>query len=160
MHTELVIPIGFEVGIAGLNTINVTEMFGFEETDENIFVILEDIKEGIFTELTQGSSYKFFADPIDDKHRFNLHFKDSWYGIEDQAYSGINIYAHEQMVYIRLHNTETGQAVIFDALGQEIIRKSVQNTGLTKIPVNAGTGYYLVKYQSDEILVTKKVFIN
>jgi hypothetical protein len=44
-------------------------------------------------------------------------------------------------------------------LGQEIITQKANSEGLMSIPVTNGTGYYVVKVQSDNSLVTRKVFI-
>jgi hypothetical protein len=44
-------------------------------------------------------------------------------------------------------------------LGQELISQKTTGDGLISIPVKSGTGYYFVKVQSGEKLVTQKVFI-
>ncbi len=54
---------------------------------------------------------------------------------------------------------QTGDVFIYDMLGQEILNQRIGDSGMTKIRITNGTAYYLVKFQSDEILVTEKVFI-
>ena len=73
IESELVIPIGFEAGLSGEFVIESTQ---FDGLTGEYKVILEDIKEGVFTELKKNTIYEFSGDPEDEKHRFNLHFKD------------------------------------------------------------------------------------
>jgi hypothetical protein len=155
-YMDKVIPIGFKTGEEGLYSIKATEMANF---DDAINIYLEDLKTGTITLLNEISVYDFTYSPLDADHRFNLHFKDEWYGVEEQDYSGINIYAHKNIVYVRMRNPEKGQVKIFDVMGKEVVNRNTQNSEFIKIPVEAGFGYYLVKFESDYQTYTQKVFI-
>ena len=155
-YMDKVIPVGFKTGEEGLYSIVAKEIVNF---DEAINVYLEDLKEGIITELNSNPEYEFSYNPMDEAYRFNLHFKDSWYGVEDQDYFGINIYAYEQTVYIQMQNIEQGQVSIYNIMGQEIINTSIQNTEFCKILVNGGAGYYLVKVHFGNQVLAQKVLI-
>jgi len=157
-YLDVVIPVGFRTGEEGLYSVTASNISNFNEETS---VYLEDIKTGTVTNLTETPKYEFTYDPLDDEYRFNLHFKESWYGIEDQdQYAGnINIYSAKDFVYIVTPEMESGDVYIFDVLGQEIESKRISESNLTKIRITSGIAYYLVKFQSDKFLVTKKVFI-
>ncbi|MCD4695336.1 MAG: T9SS type A sorting domain-containing protein [Bacteroidales bacterium] len=156
LDENTVMPLNSIVGIDGYYTIEAISILNFLETTK---VLLEDKVEDVIIDLTEQNSYTFFAGEIDDPARFNLHFKVSNMGIDDQTTEDINIYSVEDIIYIRTPEMESGEVCIIDMLGQKIVRKQSGESNLTKIRITSGTGYYLVKYQSDKILVTKKVFI-
>ncbi len=51
----------------------------------------------------------------------------------------------------------SGEIVIYNVMGQEIIRAEINNT-LNKVTLNE-SAYYVVKVMSNESVVTKKVFV-
>jgi len=155
-YIDMIVPMYFEMGIPGNCQIEATEI---NNISDEINVYLEDIKEGTVTNLSTDPVYEFDHNIDNEPHRFNLHFKESWYGVEDQTAGNINIYSAEDFVYIITPEMELGEVFIYDMLGQEILSQRINDTDLTKIRVSNGTAYYLVKFQSNEFLVTKKVFI-
>jgi len=153
---DLVIPVGFEVGIPGLYTLTVTEILGFSK---DIPVTLEDIKENTFTELSLNSTYQCIADPADNNHRFNLRFKDTAFDIDDNNIPGLNIFSNEDMIFVRTPDNFNGDIIVYDILGKAIAGSKATGEGLTSIKINSGTGYYLVKLQTGKQLITQKVFL-
>lgn len=117
------------------------------------------MKTGTISKLNETPVYNFTYSPLEEEHRFNLHFKDSWYGVRIIDLTGVNIYAFEKTVYVHMQNSETGMISIFDIMGQEINRVALNNETLVKIPVITESGYYLVKVESDSCIYTQKVFI-
>ncbi len=63
------------------------EAIEIENIDGQINVYLEDLKEGTITELNTNPVYEFIHSFDSDPHRFNFHFKESWYGVEDNDYA-------------------------------------------------------------------------
>ena len=59
-------------------------------------VILEDIQTNTFTEMSFNSAYSFIASPLDENHRFNLHFKSSAFGTDENPELSINVYSFEK----------------------------------------------------------------
>lgn len=127
--------------------------------DEQMNVYLEDLKTVIITKLTETSNYDFIYDPLDEDYRFNLHFKESWYGVKDNTSGNIIIYSTGDYVYIVTPEKESGDIYIYDILGQEILTKNIKESDLTKIRITSGNAYCLVRFQSHEFITTKKVFI-
>ncbi|MCD4698169.1 MAG: T9SS type A sorting domain-containing protein, partial [Bacteroidales bacterium] len=152
---EAVIAIGFKTGQAGTYEITTASMSNFSN---NMTMVLEDIKLDILTELKEGISYEFDFDLMDNEHRFNLHFKDA--AIDDEkGYLDIHIYSFNDQVYIQTPELESAEVVIFDIMGQEILREQTSSTGYSVLKITTGTGYYLVKLITNDRIITEKVFI-
>ncbi|MEZ5195818.1 MAG: T9SS type A sorting domain-containing protein [Bacteroidales bacterium] len=153
----MVIPIGFQAGTNGLNTITVTELFGFSG---DINVVLEDIKEGKFIELDENSVYEFIADPSDEKYRFNLLFKDGYNNVADAESNNINIYSYGNVVYIQKpFETMISEVTVYDIMGQVVLHTNSIESEISKLKIYNGLGYYLVKATTEHGVITKKVFI-
>ncbi|MCD4745085.1 MAG: T9SS type A sorting domain-containing protein, partial [Bacteroidales bacterium] len=164
----LIIPLGFEVGIAGKYSLSSSELGSF---NPNIIIYLED--KGNATGLDKlinlklNPVYTFSAKPNDDPDRFLLHFYDKDIDTEDNVLpdnnsSGkTNIYSYEDYIYIFDKNLENlqGEVILYNMLGQEVLRKKSIGKELISIKVTSGTGYYMVKVFNDKQFVTKKVFI-
>jgi len=155
-YAEMIIPVYFEISSDGICQVEATEI---NNISDEINVYLEDLKEETVTELKANPIYEFSYDPLDNPHRFNLHFTEGSLDVNDYPISSVNVYSFEDVVYIQTGEIYEGTISIYDMLGQEIIFKKINNKELISIPVTKGTGYYLVKVQSDKGLVTKKVFI-
>jgi len=152
---KMLIPINFEAGTNGLFTLEVDNLDNFAISSE---IWLEDLRDDILIDLKQISSYEFNSNTSDENQRFLLHFGKPL-GTEDEALSNLNIYSHENMVYVQKPNGFDGLIRIIDMLGQEIILLESFGQGLESIEVANGTAYYLVEMQSGNSLLTEKVFI-
>jgi len=160
LHHDLIIPIGFEVGVEGSFSLSATELsLSNSITASEMQVVLEDLMENTLTVLTLKDVYQFEATPSDKKHRFNLHFKNSKTDVNDITNAGVNIYSNENIVYVQIPEISNGDIVIYDMMGREVARKHSTGETITRIEVNAGTGYYVVKAQTGDQFVTEKVFI-
>ncbi|OQX78601.1 MAG: hypothetical protein B6D61_05130, partial [Bacteroidetes bacterium 4484_249] len=153
---DLIIPIGFEVGVPGIYALSVTEMFGFTE---NTPVFIEDIKENTLTELALNSIYEFAAGILDDPHRFNLLFKAGSFGINDNITEGVYVYSNDNNIYIKTQSDFKGDVVVYDMLGQVVTSTKTNGESLMNLEISNGTGFYFVKVQADSQTMTKKVFI-
>lgn len=155
-NESTIIPVGFVPPESGMYQLSLIEFKDFQ-LGTNLY--LEDLITGEVQKINELPEYHFVSSVIDDPHRFNLYFKESWYGVDDNLASKINIYSAADFVYILTPDMQTGDVFIYDMLGQEILNQRIGDSGMTKIRITNGTAYYLVKFQSDEILVTEKVFI-
>lgn len=152
---KMIIPVGLDTGIPGIYSININNLEGLNGGS----IILEDLKENTFTELGQNDSYSFSTETNDISHRFNIHFKSGAVGIGENSESNIFVYSVDNMVYIQKPADLEGNVFIYNMMGQEVYSQKAGNEELINIPVNNGTGYYVVKVQSDNLMETQKVFI-
>ncbi len=136
-------------------TIEASEIDGFEES---IAIYLEDLKTGTVQNLNDNPVYEFAHEPGDDTNRFILHFGNP-NGIGETGAQNVNIYSNKDIVYVQQPMGLTGEIIIYDLMGQEIIRTSSDGESLMTIKITNGTGYYLVKLITDNISVSEKVFI-
>jgi len=150
------IPVGFKTGQEGLYQLILETLANLPA---DVHVYLEDLKEGSIIELYENKTYDFAYSPLDEQHRFNLLFKDSSLGTEEQLANAINIYSHKNIVYINMPEMKTGEIVIYDLMGREIVRTNTNDEIQNSIELNTGTGYYIVKVQTGDQFVTKKIFI-
>ncbi len=153
---DRVIPLGFKVGLEDSYVITAVELENFTN---GMTVVLEDIKTNTFTELSLNADYRFDASPIDEQHRFNLHFKSSAFDANQSDGDLIKIYSSENIVYIQTPELSAADIVIYDITGREITRVKTNGDTITRITLNSGTGYYLVRVQTNDQFSTRKVFI-
>ena len=52
-----------------------------------------------------------------------------------------------------------GSIYIYNMMGQEVATKKATGENLISLRITNGTGYYLVKVQTNDKIMTKKVFI-
>jgi outer membrane lipoprotein-sorting protein len=154
-YQEKIIPVGFQTAEEGLYIINASAISNF---NGDIGIYLEDLKTSTITKLSDNPQYEFIYDPMDEEHRFNLHFTTEHLGIEEITLSGLKIYSFGQTVYVKNPDQLPGAITIYDVMGQVITtRKTVSN--LTEIPITQSSGYYFVKVQTGTALKIEKVFI-
>ncbi len=156
-YENRLIPLGFEMVQAGTFQLQASEIKNF---DPDINVYLEDLLTGQVTELKEGQQITFTSSPLDDPHRFNLHFMKSYYGVNEESLSSTSIYSINDIVYIQMPFAASGEVVIYDLTGHEMIRQAMRGTALVKIKVDFKTGYYLVKVQTGDQFITGKVFLH
>jgi len=150
-----VVQLGFECGVNGQFTFTAGDIESFTDYTP---IYLEDTKEGVIRKLNDNPVYTFSHSPLDDNNRFILHFGEV-NGVGDISTGGIKVYSTKNTVYVQKPADFNGIVFIYDMLGQEIISRKANGEGLMTIPVTNGTGYYVVKVQSDNNLITQKVFI-
>jgi hypothetical protein len=147
------VTMGINAPESGQYTINASNIESF---DAAIAIILEDLVESKFTNLREETSYTFEnEDGITE--RFIIHFTDTQ-GIDDPASAEVsNIYSYDKEVYVNFEGTR-GEISIYNILGQEISR-TVATNGLNVLSVPQGNAVYIVKVLTDNVNVTKKVFV-
>ena len=156
LETGMIIPLGLRIGASNSYTITASQI---ENINDNVIVILEDILENKFIELTANSTYNFTANPGEEAHRFNIHFKDTALGSGEYELTVIQIYADNDIVYVQNPGTGKFSITIHNLMGQEIISEQYAGEPLAKIKVSSGTGYYVVRVLTENNAYSEKVFI-
>ncbi len=158
--TEVVaIPLSFEMGVEGevIFTISGTESFEPEAT-----LILEDRLTGIYHSLRQTESLVFEHDPVNATNRFYLYlFAPA--GLADQLSNNtFRIWQSGDKLYIDQHGFggQSGQISIFDMLGRNLLNLTTTLDSPTVIDVSAIRGPVVLRIQTADISLTKKVIIN
>jgi PKD repeat protein len=149
------VQLGFECGLSGTYTITASEIESF---NGSVSVYLEDTKEGTIQNLSSVASHTFEYDPFDELTRFVLHFGEP-NGVGELNGDNVKVYANDNVVYIQKPAGLNGNIIVYDMLGQEIASKKTSEEELIRIPVTNGTGYYVVKVQLNDNMITRKVFI-
>jgi hypothetical protein len=123
------------------------------ETSEFEHIYLEDIYAGVVTDLNnEAYEFTYFEDVQD---RFIVHFAPL--AIENNLESNINVYSHQQDVYVNVPENTQGNIVVYNMMGQTVATSQIVGTS-TKVTLSE-SAYYLVKVISNESTVTRKVFI-
>jgi predicted GH43/DUF377 family glycosyl hydrolase len=149
------VPVNFESKEPGNYLLFASWMESFEP---EIPIYLEDRKEGNFHDLRANAEYNFASDPSDDPGRFTIHFSKP-NQVNENILNPIRVFASESAIFIQFHEAKPAEIVIYDLMGRELIRQKSANENLLKINVLAGTGYYLVKVQTSDQIVTDKIFL-
>jgi hypothetical protein len=155
-YTDWVIPVYFRAGVAAICIVEATEIVNFTG---GINIYLQDIKTGTVTLLEENTVYEFDYSPLDDLHRFNLHFKDSYFGLGEAINNSISVYTSGDVIYINRPEGQTAEITVYDIAGREVFHQKLAHEILSQIKLDEETGYYVVKVQTGDQLLTEKVFI-
>ncbi len=139
---------GFKAGVNGQYTIKATEVIGMSN------VTLEDLVTGEMTDIL-STDYTFDYDTNDQDDRFIIHFMPT--SVSERIVELIDIYSHNNNVYVSLPEDLEGQMTVYNAMGQEIITSSL-NEAQNVVTVEE-YGFYIVKVSVDGQHVSKKVFV-
>jgi len=150
-----VIPLGFVSPEEGEYSIALSE---FENFEAETTLYLEDMLTNNMYNLSLNPEYVFASSPDDIEERFNLHFGDM-VGIPETNLNTIYIYSFENIIKVRNPENVEGNITIFNLTGQEVAKTQTGGSSLSEIRITSSTGYFLVKFQSEKSIVTKKVFI-
>jgi hypothetical protein len=145
--------LGVNAPITGEYTITASNIESFN-TSTPIF--LEDIVTGQVINLREVNTYAFTAEE-GTAERFVVHFTQVQ-GIYDPSNGEVKgIYAVDHNIFVDFKAVK-GEISIYNILGREITSSAAKN-GLNVIPVSQGNAVYIVKVISDNVAVTKKVFV-
>lgn len=144
---------GVSTPAAGDYTITASNLESF---DASTPLFLEDLETGMIINLREVSSYTFNTGE-GTAERFVIHFTEVQ-GIGDPSNGEVNgIYAVDHNIYVNFNGLK-GQITIYNILGKEVSSSSASN-GLNILSVPQGNAVYIVKVISDNVAVTKKVFV-
>ncbi|MFZ4520122.1 MAG: T9SS type A sorting domain-containing protein [Bacteroidales bacterium] len=123
-------------------------------------VILTDLKTNATQDLTQNPIYTFSSAAGDTPARFKLTFGQVGIG-EAQKDKLFNIYAANNSIMLSCKTgNASGNVFVYNMVGQLVAQQELSGSTLTRVNLNAGTGYYLVKVVTSEQTYTAKVFVN
>ena len=148
------IQLGYQNNQPGTYTIGLKEIANLQKA------VLEDTKEEVFHDLTEGN-YEFAWKTIDSETRFKLHL--STVGIEDEINNesqDLLIYANKQNIYLKTKEDPGEMDVrVRDITGRTLLQKQVNGSGTITIPTSLQTGVYVVEVMQNQERTTEKVMI-
>jgi hypothetical protein len=156
VETNNVVPVAFRAGVSGNYAINAS---GIESFDNSTPIWLEDKVLNTAVDFRTNTSYTFNYTAGSNDNRFLLHFK-SAFGINDPSNLKINVYAYDQTIYVNLPQVGmNGNIVVYNALGQEVARKTIDGKQFNTIHMGNTNANYIVKVVTDNKVCTEKVFV-
>jgi len=156
--TSQVIPMGFTCGLSGIYFLTASNLLSFNAATQ---IYLEDIKENTLQNLATDPVHHFSYTAGEAPIRFLLHFSAATLGIEDPPGGNILVYGFEDQVYVKITATcETGGNLrIYDLSGRQVFSGKLQNLRINKFRPSITGGLYLVKVETGNAVISKKVFI-
>ncbi|MCX6251063.1 MAG: hypothetical protein NTX61_09940 [Bacteroidetes bacterium] len=157
--TNQVVPLSFYCGVTGNYTITASNMESFRN---GVQVFLEDKKTvAAWQELTVNPSYQFSWQTGESNDRFNLHFANKYFGVNEHAKNVLQIYSYEKNIYVRsAEKVVSGKIFVYDVSGRQIFQGNLENLPINKFRMDVNEGYYLVTVVSPESIENQKVFLN
>jgi len=159
---DVVVPLGVVSDAATQLTIGLNATMTTIPSTVNIY--LEDNVTNTWT-LLNTSNYVFTpSTTLNGTGRFYLHFSSMALSMDDNMFSGINIYteqASKTVVVEGLLNANT-TAVIYDMQGRLVLQKALNTANATNVLNVSGliTGVYIVELKSEAQKRTQKIMIN
>jgi len=160
--TSTTVPVHFECGEEAEYTFNFE---GFETFENNTEIWVEDLLTGAdWINISESDVvFSFSASPGQEKHRFNIHFfgptaiDDPTIGNDDDL---LRIFSSKEYAYVvNTSDERIKEVVIYDLMGQRVLRKAVPNQNALKFYVSGQTGYYVVRVLTDKKVHTEKILI-
>jgi len=163
------VPVHFQCGYDGTYTFDFS---GIESFDPGSEIWLEDRKINQNNSYDRSSMqitedhhmYSFTASPDDAHDRFIIHFFGPSYlpnSVGDNNNpEKLRIYSFENSIYLLNNsNEELKELVVYNLLGQEVLRSNIASQEINQFKLNAPTGYYAVRVLTDQNAYSDKVFI-
>jgi hypothetical protein len=151
--TAMVIPLGLYTKKTGWLTFRTQDLL---RMPAGYHLYLKDEK-GSLHEFLPDSKYRVYVSAGDDNTRFSIVF--SPVAIEGTAgdADGFNAYSAYGKIIVNL--PEEGQLAVTNMSGQVMFRQKMTGTGVKELGAAFSSGVYLVSFQSNKGLRTKKVFV-
>jgi len=158
------IPIHFQCGYDEEYTLTFDEMESFEFPTE--FWLEDQLTESDWFSVNRDNNTYTFQGYVSDSsiNRFVMHFLDPT-GIEGNPTEfdlekKVNIYAANNYAYIQNNTNEfIREILVFDLVGNEILRSKNVSEILNKYYISGHTGYYFIKVITTANIYSKKIFI-
>jgi hypothetical protein len=156
-YNDLTIP----VGLVSQKDSNVTFSLNENQLPADTKIYLEDKVNGTMTDLTE-SSYIITTSELDNETgRFYLHTSSKTLSTEDPVLetTTVNIFKSGAK-QITIHGINTNATVkVYSILGKEVSNKEITNNNTQLNLNNLSAGVYIVKLQSQNTEISKKVVI-
>jgi hypothetical protein len=153
------IPMSFEAGADGVYSLMASQLESFTSSTA---ITLEDLKLKKFQNLMQNPTYTFSATQSDDEARFLLHFGGTFSVYDKGNTHPVTIYVLGNSIFISNNSSAMlkGEVIVYNMIGQSVMRQSLCENTMTKINLNGCAGYYLVKVIAGDRVFSEKVFID
>ncbi|MFH1121051.1 MAG: T9SS type A sorting domain-containing protein [Bacteroidota bacterium] len=148
-----VIELGFKCGVSGNFILNVK---GLESFNNNVMIMLEDQKEGIFQNLSDIAQYSFSYIAGESEHRFKLHFTEN---SSNPDSAEVNIYSLGKTVIVNNFTGLSGEIQVYDFTGRMILNSSIDSGTQSSFTLSAAAGPYVVKVITAKGVHSRKVMI-
>jgi hypothetical protein len=153
-----VIPMGFHIGVAGTDTLGVSNLQSFSP---DIPIWLEDLKTNTWTLLTEMPEYIFTTSPGDDYNRFLLHFSDTLNSIRTLLPESLRVYSWKDLLFIDTQNAtgSGGSVFLYDLAGKVVFRDQLACGRISRFRPGLTKGLYLVRATCGRAAFSGKVFL-
>jgi len=149
------IPVGVVLPSDGNFSITVSGLENFSPVPE---IILEDMSTGNTQNINSNAVYSFSGSRSDAGDRFLLHFLGT--GTDPRDSNPISIYSYGHSLYISSSAAmQNSQLTVTNMIGQQILKKDLNNQVLNEVPIDVREGYYLVRVQTQDLAKTTKLYI-
>ena len=158
----LVIPIGYDVSLPGIYTIDASEILNIDTL--SIRIILEELALNVSQDLVSNPIYMFTINPSDKGGRFFLTFNQVVAtGVEKITHTDFsNIYSSGNILYVNNNYSNLNQTSVLTVMnmtGQKIFEANGVTNGNHKYTLNELHGLYIVREVSKNNVKTQKVYI-
>ncbi|MCX6268948.1 MAG: T9SS type A sorting domain-containing protein [Bacteroidetes bacterium] len=153
------IPLSFMAGVDGIYTLTASQLESFTSSSN---ITLEDVKAAKTQNLMQNPSYTFSSAKTDDGARFLLHFGGAFSVNDKEKIPPVTVYTSGNTVYISSTSGVMlkGEVIVYNMIGQPVIKRSLSENPLTSFAISGATGYYLVKVIAGDQVCSEKLFID
>ncbi len=149
--TTPIVPLGMKIPTQGNYTLNAIAIT-FTETA----VHLEDAYLGIFQNLNVEPVYPFVSNAGNIEDRFVLHFAEVLQ--VDEVENRISIHSNDNLIHVNLSAPSNGTITVLDMTGRTVHTQTI-NAQLSIIQLQTTEGLYLVKVETADQTINRKVFI-
>lgn len=160
MVYDQVLPLGFKTGVSNTFSITATEILNF---DADTKVVLMDNLLNSELDITDGTSYTFSSDVVNNASRFGIVFKSASFTTnEKHSNLQLNVYVNENGQITINSNDAIGQeglVTVYNAVGQMLVNTSLTGSS-TVISKSLNSGVYFVMVNVTGKNTTHKLIIN
>lgn len=155
LSQTVTIPIGLHAPMAAPCALNLKT----NSMSSDIQVTLEDLHLKKSVNLSQNLSYSFETTSSNINDRFLLHMTRTSLNVSNEIEPSINIYSFDKTIKIVDYSANTdGHIYVYNVIGELI--KNIKLVGNTTYTIDLpNTGSYVVKYQTDKKVTSKKVIV-
>ncbi len=143
------IDLHFETGTSGSYSVSM------DGTDDFDCILLEDKIQCKIIDFKEESNYSFYSDITRDHNRFVIHFKEY---IPGHFHESVEVFTKEGAVVIKNRDGYTGNIRVCNLLGQTVHSTDLES-GLNTLPIDFGSGLYIVQVASGGEKFSRKVYI-
>ncbi len=149
------IPLGITAARAGHLLL---QPVAVEDLPQGIHAYLTDAAEQTATELTPGSVYRALIEKGTSDGRFYLVFSRTMPAGIPGAAPALHAFSAEGGLSVYLPE-DSGHLHMLNTLGQTVLSTQMGGKGWHKMPLNVGSGIYVLSLSTDTGCVTGKVFV-